>query len=31
VAFVRTDGPLRADHRYATAAQADALYRSWGL
>ncbi|MDX6727646.1 MAG: hypothetical protein QOK49_2451 [Baekduia sp.] len=31
VAFVRTDGPLRADHRYATPAQADALYRSWGL
>jgi FkbM family methyltransferase len=31
IAFVRTDGPLRADHRYATAEQADALYRSWGL
>jgi FkbM family methyltransferase len=31
VAFVRTDGHLRADHRYATAEQADALYRSWGL
>jgi FkbM family methyltransferase len=31
MAFVRTDGPLRADHRYATAQQADALYRSWGL
>jgi FkbM family methyltransferase len=31
MAFVRTDGPLRADHRYATAQQADALYRRWGL
>jgi FkbM family methyltransferase len=31
IAFVRTDGPLRADHRYATPEQADALYRSWGL
>jgi FkbM family methyltransferase len=31
MAFVRTDGPLRADHRYATPQQADALYRSWGL
>ncbi len=28
--FVRADGPLRADHRYATPAQADALYTSWG-
>jgi hypothetical protein len=31
MAFVRTDGPLRADHRYATPEQADALYRRWGL
>jgi FkbM family methyltransferase len=31
VAFVPADGPLRADHRYATAEQADALYRRWGL
>jgi hypothetical protein len=31
VAFVREDGPLRRDHRYATPEQADALYRSWGL
>jgi FkbM family methyltransferase len=31
MAFVRTAGPLRADHRYATPEQADALYRSWGL
>jgi FkbM family methyltransferase len=30
MAFVRTDGPLRADHRYATPEQADALYRRWG-
>jgi FkbM family methyltransferase len=30
MAFVRDDGPLRADHRYATPAQADALYRRWG-
>lgn len=30
MAFVRDDGPFRADHRYATAEQADALYRSWG-
>jgi FkbM family methyltransferase len=31
MAFVRTDGPLRADHRYATPTQADALYRRWGF
>jgi FkbM family methyltransferase len=31
VAFVREDGPLRADHSYARPEQADALYRSWGL
>src|SRR3954447_555077 len=31
MAFVPTDGPLRADHRYATPEQADALYRRWGL
>lgn len=31
MAFVRTDGPLRADHRYATPEQADALYRRWGF
>jgi FkbM family methyltransferase len=31
MAFVRSDGPLRADHRYATPEQADALYRRWGL
>ncbi|QEC47788.1 FkbM family methyltransferase [Baekduia soli] len=31
MAFVRADGPLRADHRYATPQQADALYRRWGL
>jgi hypothetical protein len=30
MAFARDDGPLRADHRYATDAQADALYRRWG-
>ncbi|WP_205699123.1 FkbM family methyltransferase [Conexibacter sp. SYSU D00693] len=30
MAFVRDDGPFRADHRYATPAQADALYRRWG-
>lgn len=30
VAFARDDGPLRADHRYATDAQLDELYRSWG-
>ncbi|HYF27836.1 MAG TPA: FkbM family methyltransferase [Baekduia sp.] len=30
MAFVRDDGPLRADHRYATPEQADALYRRWG-
>ncbi len=28
--FVREDSALRRDHRYATAEQADALYRSWG-
>ncbi len=31
VAFVKADGRFRADHRYATPEQADALYRSWGL
>ncbi len=30
LAFVRDDGPFRADHRYATPEQADALYRGWG-
>jgi FkbM family methyltransferase len=30
MAFVRTDGPLRAEHRYATPEQAEALYRRWG-
>lgn len=30
IAFARDDGPLRADHRYATEAQLDALYRRWG-
>jgi hypothetical protein len=30
VAFARDDGILRANHRYATPEQADALYRSWG-
>jgi FkbM family methyltransferase len=30
MAFVRSDGPFRSDHRYATPAQADALYRRWG-
>jgi FkbM family methyltransferase len=31
VAFVREDGPFRRDHAYATPAQAEELYRSWGL
>jgi hypothetical protein len=31
IAFVRTDGRFRADHRYATPEQADALYRRWGF
>ena len=31
MAFVREDGPLRRDHRYATPEQADQLYTSWGL
>lgn len=31
MAFVREDGPLRRDHRYATPEQADQLYKSWGL
>lgn len=31
MAFVPRDGRLRADQRYATEAQADRLYRSWGL
>jgi FkbM family methyltransferase len=30
VAFVQQDGRFRRDHAYATAEQADALYRSWG-
>jgi FkbM family methyltransferase len=28
--FVRQDGRFRREHAYATAAQADALYRDWG-
>ena len=31
VAFVRLDGRFRRQHAYATAAQADALYKSWGF
>jgi FkbM family methyltransferase len=31
VAFVREDGPFRRSHAYATPAQADALYASWGF
>jgi FkbM family methyltransferase len=30
VAFVKQNGRFRRDHAYATAAQADELYRSWG-
>jgi FkbM family methyltransferase len=30
VAFVQEDGRFRREHAYATAAQADALYRTWG-
>ncbi len=30
VAFLRADGRFRAQQAYATAAQADALYRTWG-
>lgn len=30
VAFVREDGRFRREHAYATEAQIDALYRSWG-
>jgi hypothetical protein len=30
LAFVPESSPLRADQRYATAEQADALYRRWG-
>lgn len=30
VAFVRADGRFRASHEFATAGQADAMYRSWG-
>lgn len=30
VAFVQADGRFRREHSYATAAQADALYRTWG-
>jgi FkbM family methyltransferase len=31
VAFVRLDGRFRREHAYATPAQADSLYRSWGF
>ena len=31
VAFVRIDGRFRREHAYATAAQADDMYRSWGF
>jgi hypothetical protein len=31
MAFVKRDGRFRADARYATAEQAEALYRSWGF
>jgi hypothetical protein len=31
VAFVRMDGRFRREHAYATAAQADDMYRSWGF
>lgn len=30
VAFVQEDGRFRREHAYATPAQADALYRTWG-
>jgi hypothetical protein len=30
IAFVKQNGRFRRDHAYATPAQADALYRSWG-
>jgi FkbM family methyltransferase len=30
IAFVQEHGRFRREHAYATAAQADALYRSWG-
>jgi FkbM family methyltransferase len=30
VAFVREDGPFRRTHDYATADQADRMYKSWG-
>ena len=30
IAFVQESGRFRRDHAYATAAQADELYRSWG-
>lgn len=30
VAFVQTEGRFRREHAYATPAQADALYRTWG-
>lgn len=30
MAFVRADGPLRTSHDYATAEQADRLFRGWG-
>jgi FkbM family methyltransferase len=30
IAFVQQDGRFRREHAYATAAQADALYRGWG-
>jgi len=31
IAFVQEDGRFRRDHAYATAAQSDELYRSWGF
>jgi len=31
MAFVQRDGRFRRNHAYATAEQADALYRTWGL
>jgi FkbM family methyltransferase len=31
VAFVQLDGRFRREHAYATPAQADAIYRSWGF
>lgn len=31
IAFVQEEGQFRSNHAYATPAQADALYRSWGF